>query len=388
MRPKFEKALRTLIAGAIGSVLIAGAGFPAFAVTWNIFGDVDAIKSANGSPTVAPVGKTSPPSTKLGSFSLGELSLHMSGNISDRMTVLVEAAVQTNADESQSIETERYQITYLFSDLFKLTAGRFHEAMGYYNTAFHHGRILQTTIDRPLFLRFEDSGGAIPTHLVGLWGYGNYEMVPGTLQYDLMVGNGPKVTGIGSDNAQLDVAKYQDNNTSKSVTARLTYLPTAVPNLGLGVYGLTSQTLGYNDPSIPNPGLETMSVDQIIYGADLFYNGKALEIISELYQFNDKNRLAIGPNSGEMFYASAYFIQLGYTIPHSAFKPYLRYEGLDHNDTDPYFNAIGFGSYRRMVYGVRYNLDVHSALKLEGRSNHIVGQREYQEVAAQWAFTF
>src|SRR4029077_19354897 len=97
---------------------------------------------------------------------------------------------------------------------------------------------------------------------------------------------------------------------------------------------------------------------------------------------------AMGPNAGERFEAWAYFFQVGYPIPHSSFKPYLRYEGLDHNDTDPYFNAIGFGSYKRVVYGVRFNLDVHSAIKLEGRSNHTAGQPEYQEVAVQWAFTF
>jgi hypothetical protein len=229
MKAKIRSAGKILISGMIGAIISGVSPSQAYAVTWNIFGDVDAIKSATGSPVADPVTRTSPPSTTRGTFSLGGLSLHMSGNISDRMTALVEAVVEPNADETQSIETERYQITYLYSDLFKLTAGRFHEALGYYNTAFHHGRILQTTIDRPLFLRFEDSGGAVPTHLVGLWGHGDYDMTPGTLQYDVMVGNGPKVTGIGGTAPQLDIAKFQDNNTDKSVTARLTFLPTSRP---------------------------------------------------------------------------------------------------------------------------------------------------------------
>ncbi|MFI4941382.1 MAG: hypothetical protein ACHP7O_13720, partial [Burkholderiales bacterium] len=52
---------------------------------------------------------------------------------------------------------------------------------------------MQTTILRPLFLEFEDGGGILPAHMVGVWGTGKFKMDRGRLTYDAFVGNGPKI---------------------------------------------------------------------------------------------------------------------------------------------------------------------------------------------------
>jgi len=48
-----------------------------------------------------------------------------------------------------------------------LSAGRTH-ACWVVHTAFHHGTWVQTTIDRPRIFEFEDAGGPLPIHNVGV----------------------------------------------------------------------------------------------------------------------------------------------------------------------------------------------------------------------------
>jgi hypothetical protein len=57
-------------------------------------------------------------------------------------------------------------VRYDFSDQFKISAGRFHTPIGYWNTAFHHGSWLQTSVARPEMIKF--GSRFIPTHFVGL----------------------------------------------------------------------------------------------------------------------------------------------------------------------------------------------------------------------------
>jgi hypothetical protein len=65
------------------------------------------------------------------------------------------------------IDIERLQLTYRANPYFQLTGGRFHTAIGYYNTAYHHGTWFQTATGRPFMYDFEDSGGILPVHSVG-----------------------------------------------------------------------------------------------------------------------------------------------------------------------------------------------------------------------------
>src|SRR6201984_1045399 len=111
------------------------------------------------------------------SFSLGELNLFVTSNISDRFKFLREIVFEANSGESPSnqvpinafkAEPERVLLEYSLNDYFNLAAGRFHTAIGYYNTAYHHSTWLQTTTGRPFLFEFEDSGGILPPHTLGV----------------------------------------------------------------------------------------------------------------------------------------------------------------------------------------------------------------------------
>lgn len=46
-------------------------------------------------------------------------------------------------------EVERVIIRYDLNDYFRVSFGRYHTLINYWNTAFHHGEWLQTSISRP-----------------------------------------------------------------------------------------------------------------------------------------------------------------------------------------------------------------------------------------------
>jgi hypothetical protein len=68
-----------------------------------------------------------------------------------------------------------------------------------------------------------------------------------------------------------------------------------------------------------------------------------------------------------------------------------RYERADLDQDDRFFAAQSFGaSYHREALGLRFDLDISSALKLELANTHITDRTrdEYQEALMQYAVRF
>ena len=119
--------------------------------------------------TAAPRATSRPRTTN--AFSAPRLELFLTST-QGKLAFLAETMFEVGDANEFGIDMERIEIGYLFSDKFRLRVGRFHTAIGYYNDAYHHGRYFQMTVDRPTMVRFEDEGGLIPAHSVGLHGDG------------------------------------------------------------------------------------------------------------------------------------------------------------------------------------------------------------------------
>ena len=102
-------------------------------------------------------------------FNVGAFSLYLTPELSARVKSLVELSFEVSSQGDVSTDLERLQLGYTFSDALTMWAGRYHTPYGYWNTAYHHGQQIQTTLTRPRFLEFEDRGGILPAHTVGLW---------------------------------------------------------------------------------------------------------------------------------------------------------------------------------------------------------------------------
>lgn len=308
-----------------------------------------------------------------GDFALGQLDLYTTQSIDDRSDVFVELVVEANEAGEFVIDLERLQLGYLLTDNIKLRAGRFHNILGFWNTAYHHGAQLYTSVGRPGFLEFEDDGGILPSHTVGLWFSGRHESSPGEFNLNVMLGNGSKV-----NNGALDPNNIDDDRGNKAVSFRVSAEPSAVKGLEVGVSGNIGLVSGYNVN-----GTETMRVRQRILALDVTYFANNIEFLTEFYSIHDKNDL-----SGDIDYSStAYYVQAGYQIGN--FIPFARYEKVSiDNDGDPYFSALSTVDSNRTVAGVRYNLSLVNALKAEARKIDVEGVDEYEEYALQWAVSF
>src|SRR5260221_8972232 len=110
--------------------------------------------------------------------SFGELSL----------SARVDAGTGTPPATGFNTEVERMIIRFDHSDRLKVSVGRYHTPINYWNTAFHHGQWLQTSISRPEMTQF--GGRFIPVHFVGGLLEGALPAGGMNLNYNVGMGNG------------------------------------------------------------------------------------------------------------------------------------------------------------------------------------------------------
>jgi len=100
----------------------------------------------------ADVGATVGKNTDQTGFNVGSLDLYFAPNLGDRVKALFELLFELDSTGDLAVDLERAQIGYTFADAATLWAGRFHSPYGYWNTAFHHGAHMQTSVRRPKFI--------------------------------------------------------------------------------------------------------------------------------------------------------------------------------------------------------------------------------------------
>ncbi|MDB6085703.1 MAG: hypothetical protein JWN43_3584, partial [Gammaproteobacteria bacterium] len=121
---------------------------------------------------------------------VGGLDMYLNPQLGEHTRSLFELTFEVDSHGDVGADLERAQIGYQFSDAATVWIGRFHTPFGYYNTAYHHGQEIATSLRRPRFLLFEDQGGVMPNHTVGAWLTGAEHLSDGKITYDVFVGNG------------------------------------------------------------------------------------------------------------------------------------------------------------------------------------------------------
>ena len=307
-------------------------------------------------------------SDKIASFKLGQLSLHAHGDLGENLDATTEIAFSSGSSPTIA----RLYVAYTFDELLKIRAGKWHKPIGYWNTTFHHGALLKTTIDSPL------TQSLVPIHETGLWALGTYNSDPLRLDYGFSVTNGDRINGSSSSTNDTS-----DNNNNKPILFHMRAHPSAIPALGIGISGILDKMQIFKTSSDTVP---TGQVSQQIYVVDLEYINQQIELLSEYFYFNDKDELqGKGTNKSEGSY-----IQLGYTIA-NRFMPYARFEKLSLREKDPYFTALsGTPDQQKTLVGLRYNMSSNSALKGEVSFIDLTkpSSDNYWKYAVQWAFAF
>jgi hypothetical protein len=278
-------------------------------------------------------------------FVIGQAVAHLSASLGDSLGVFGEFSA-TARDSEYSFGVERFIVKYDFSDTFKLSGGRYHTPIGYWNSAFHHGSWLQTTTSRPEMVKFGSK--LVPIHFVGVLLEGNIPATDLGLNYKVGFGNGRH-----SNIAQAGDAG--DINGSKAWMLQLNSRPR-------NIYGLDFGLGFYNDEIELSPAPDVKESSVSAYAA---WTKESPEIIIE-YLHSEHEEVIDSSVSGDV---DAWYAQFAYRLKgkHDQWKPYVRLEKQEIDATDPLLGSEGLNQ-EAGILGVRWDFNPYAALKAEYRN--------------------
>jgi hypothetical protein len=306
-------------------------------------------------------------------FTDGSLSFYLTPRLSDSVKSLIEFIFERDSNGDLTTDVERLQIGYTFENGTTAWLGRFHTPLGYWNTAYHHGQQLQLSVLRPQFIDFEDHGGILPVHTVGLLGTGAVSAGGGRVSYDLYTGNSPSIR----DNTlnPNDIGRLESGS---ALGFNLGYL------FGGNADGLKIGAHGYRG-DVRDDASPANRTRLNILGAYAALDSPLWEVVAEYYDFRNDD---LSGGSGQ--YASwAGFAQVGRRF--DLWIPYARVERASLNQADKYFAMQASGrSYRRAALGLRYDLTPDSAIKTElGRTRREESPAvDFNQLLMQFAIRF
>ena len=268
-------------------------------------------------------------------FSLGQYDLYITSRLSDRISFLGESVFEY--DEGYIVDVERILVKYEFQDYFNVVAGKHHTPIGYWNTAYHHGTLLQPTIQRPIAFLFEDEGGILPIHTTGVLLTGSSV---GRLNfgYDFIIGNGIGASTTG------------DNDDHKCYSLTLRADPVDGLRLGVSFYG---DRISAGVASLQGMPL-AVDVKQRLLTGTLVYLRNPYEFIGEFLRATNQ------PGAAEKTAASAFYLYGGYRLGKTV--PYLRYDRLTFDDDEVYYVP---NDATMVLIGLRHDFSFQATLKVE-----------------------
>jgi len=274
-------------------------------------------------------------------FKLGQMVGHGNVLLTDRVALFGEVSL-TGRDTGYGIEVERAILRYDFGDAFKLSAGRYHTPISYWNTAYHHGLWLQGSVARPEAVKFGSK--FIPVHFVGALAEGKIPGAPVTYS-----------AGIGNGRAQ-NIARAGDagdSNGSRAVFASGAWQPGGL--LGFRVGG------GVYLDEVPIAG--GVNADERITNGHIVWDRGSVEFISEYLNIRHVDPLNAEATTSTAVYAHA-GVRLG--GKYRELMPYVRYERMNIASGDVVFEGV-VPDYEAFLGGLRWDFSEYAALKFEYR---------------------
>jgi len=306
-------------------------------------------------------------------FSEGQFVLHLAAALSARVSFFGELSFSPRADAGTgsppaagfNAEVERGIIRFDASDLLKVSFGRYHTPINWWNTAYHHGLWLQTTISRPEMVQF--GGKFLPVHFVGALAEGSLPAGGWNVNYQAGVGDGRgNIISRGGDAG--------DNNARPAWLVNIFAKPDEP-------FGLQVGGSAYFDrisvPGQPEYGEQIVSAHAVWLHEDP-------EVIAEIANIRHTQIGGVVTTS-----SLAYYVQGAYRLPAAArlFKPYYRFEHIDVDPNDSVF--AGVPSLDGSTIGIRYDISTYAAIKTEARTRRRVdNQPRTNGWYLQIAFTF
>jgi hypothetical protein len=311
-----------------------------------------------------------PDGTQTKKFDLGEIDLFGTERLSPHWTALMELVFETDDQQqvaSVPVNVERLLLQYRGSDFFNVDIGSYRTAIGYYSTAYLRGAWLQTAISRPKMFTFEDQGGFLPLHAVGVSVNGRIPSGDLNLHY---------VLEGGSSRNYGDTAGFLEDFSFNRATNLAVYSrPESVPGLEIGFST-------YHDLFSPAAGYQ---LERSVWMVHFVYVQGRVEFLNEGMRIGMRDLSLPGSGTGLGFYS-----QIAYRVA-SSWKPYARVEYLNAYGTEALETAVDreFVPWKTVYTGgVRYDLTESVALKFELARETDYLRPSFISAAVQLAFTF
>jgi hypothetical protein len=268
-------------------------------------------------------------------------------------------------------EIERFQLGWRTGDS-KIWLGRFHNPIGYWNTRYHHGAFLQTSITRPSIVEFEDDGGVLPTHLTGLLIEGVKEQDTSALGYEVAIAMGPELT---DQLEAFDLLSPGSGSQGLALTFNIYRQPTA--------YAPTQYGLFANYSEIPATERGIDEIRQTSAGGYWNWESDPWRLIGSAYYV--RNQLEQPSENQTDDFAAAYF-QIDRHID-DKWLVFGRAEKTFASRNDAYLELFPDQIREKILAGLRFNIGSQHALTLEVSGNRSQ-EDHYRMVMLQWAAMF
>lgn len=282
-----------------------------------------------------------------------------------RLRFLAEALVTPEQD------LERLQVGWIAAPSTTVWLERHHTPYGYWNSQFHHGSYLQTPIQRPGILTFEDHGGVLPTHLSGLLLESEQPYKNGMLAYALSAGTGPQQELEGTLEP-FGLLRPGQGSHKPTAALRLSSQSDISSPAMAGIFA------GYS--VIPSTMVNVHEIRQTVVGVFLKHEQDKWRWIIELYCVRNDIDRPVGTVRSSFSSSSlqgAYDLGRDWTL-------YGRGENIYGDPSDTFLMHFSDFIEERYLFGIRYELGPRQALKLELSDEHVAGD-SYGQLALQWS---
>lgn len=310
------------------------------------------------------------------SFSLGQLDLFVTSDLSDKFKFVSEIVFEAGPDNiygvtdgetnTFGVDIERYLLRYSYNDYLNIAAGRGHTSIGFYNTAYHHSTWLQTTTGRPFLFEFEDRGGILPIHNVGVTAFGRVPSGALGLHYVAEVGNGRESrTPLDAEPVQNEISDQNHKAFNLAVFAK----PDAIPGLQTGFSVYRDLLAPLNSPKI---GETILAAHAVLIRSNYEWLNEALV---------DRHAPLGYPT---VFHTPGFYSQV--SRQWGSLRPYFRYQYVNAPRNEPIFPDVGLR--HGPSIGLRYDASEFVALKLQYDHTFLRDQPSVDGLNLQLGFTF
>ena len=294
----------------------------------------------------------------------GQLVFHTIANLTRGFSALTEVTLDSTPEPMAAVQ--RLIFHWEKNDALRISAGRYHLPLTWWNTTAHHGLWLQTTARRPRMLDYENS--FIPNHAIGVFISGNLPALrPLGIRYNVALSGGGDDHHSHEESSTMEMdtmesADMSEDPSAATLNALLALEPPAFPYLRIGVSGLLE--LGMLDH-------ETNTTR--VLASHIAYTSDRPELIVEgVFVSHEMGSNAHhGGDDYETHNSFAGYAQFAWRLQSlgERLKPYSRFEYVKVHQSDP--NLQNSSDFTGLLGGIRIDLNRSISLKFDTNWNFI-----------------